>query len=54
MAIINKKQKTEELFEDRKDLRKLYMHVTIVPSGQAPTINRLFRSLGVACQFNQR
>ena len=54
MAIINKKQKTKELFEDRKDLRKLYMHVTIVPSGQAPTINRLFRSLGVACQFNQR
>ena len=54
MPIINRKPKKEPPYEDRKDLKKLYMHVTIVPSGQAPSINKLFKSLGVACQFNQR
>ena len=55
MAIIRKKaKKEEELYENKKDLRKLYVHITIVPSGQAPAINKLFKSLGVACQFNQR
>lgn len=54
MPIINKKPKKEELYEDRKDLKKLYVHVTIVPSGQASAINKLYKTIGVACQFNQR
>lgn len=54
MPIIRKKPKKEPLYEERSDLKKLFVHITIVPSGQAPAINKLFKSLGVACQFNQR
>lgn len=54
MPIIHKKTKNEGRFEERKDLKKLCFHVTIVPSGQAPVINKLFKTLGVACQFSQK
>ena len=54
MPIIRKKPKKEPLYEERSDIKKLYVHITIVPSGQASTINKLFKSLGVACQFNQK
>lgn len=54
MPIIHKKIKNEGRFEERKDLKKLCFHVTIVPSGQAPVINKLFKTLGVACQFSQK
>ena len=56
MSIVHKKPKKEVLYEDRKDieLKKLHLYVTIVPSGQGPVINKLFNSLGVAAQFNQR
>ena len=54
MAIIRKKPKVELPYEQRSDLKKLFFHVTIVPSGQAPAINKLFKTLGVACQFSQR
>ena len=54
MAIINKKIKKETSFKQKEDIKKLFVHVTIVPSGQAPSINKLFKSIGVACQFNQK
>ena len=56
MAIIHKKPKKEIPYEDRKDItiKKLFLHVTIVPGGQGQTINKLFKNLGVACQFTQR
>ena len=54
MAVINKKVQKEATYEQRDDIAKLYVHIAIVPSGQAPSINKLFKSLGVACQFNQR
>ena len=57
MPIIRKKKvKKEVAYEDRTDIKikKLLMHITIVPSEQGPTINKLFKSLGVSCQFTQR
>lgn len=57
MPIIRKKKvKKEVAYEDRKDIeiKKLLMHITIVPSEQGPTVNKLFKSLGVSCQFTQR
>ena len=56
MPIIKKKPKTEVPYDQRTDIqiKKLVMHITIVPSEQGPTINKLFKSLGVACQFTQR
>ena len=54
MAIINKKVKKETSFKQQENIKKLFVHVTIVPSGQAPFINKLFKSIGVACQFNQK
>ena len=56
MPIIKKKAKKEVAYEDRKDItiKKLLMHITIVPSEQGPAINKLLKSLGVACQFTQR
>lgn len=57
MPIIRKKKvKKEVAYEDRTDIKikKLLMHITIVPSEQGPTVNKLFKSLGVSCQFTQR
>ena len=56
MPIIKKKAKKEVPYEDRKDItiKKLLMHITIVPSEQGPAVNKLLKSLGVACQFTQR
>ena len=55
MAIIHKKPKEKELpYEQRVDLKVLYVHITIVPSGQAQAINKLFNNIGVSCQFMQR
>lgn len=56
MPIVHKKPKKEVPYEERKDIeiKKLHLYVTIVPSGQGPVINKLFNSLGVAAQFNQR
>lgn len=56
MPIIRKKPKKEVAYEERKDIKikKLLMHVTIVPSEQGPAVNKLLKNLGVACQFTQR
>lgn len=56
MPIIKKKPRKEVPYDQRTDieLKKLVMHITIVPSEQGPTINKLFKTLGVACQFTQR
>ena len=54
MPIIHKKPKKEIPYEQRSDLRQLYVFITIVPSGQGQAINKLYKNLGVACQFTQR
>ena len=56
MAIIKKKPKAEVPYDERTDItiKKLFVHITIVPSTQGPSINKLFKTLGVACQFTQR
>lgn len=58
MPIVNKKSKNkvDVPFEERTDItiKKLVMHITIVPSEQGPTVNKLFKTLGVSCQFTQR
>ncbi len=56
MPIIHRKPKEvkEVPYEQRSDLQQLYVHITIVPRGQAQAINKLFNSLGVSCQFIQK
>lgn len=56
MPIIKKKPKPEVPYEKRTDItiKKLFAHITIVPSEQGPSINKLFKTLGVSCQFTQR
>lgn len=55
MAIMHKnKQKKEQPYENRVDLKFLVVHITIVPSEQGPAVNRLLNSLNVPCQFTQR
>ena len=54
MAVISKKTQKETTYEQRDDISRLFVHIAIVPGGQAPSINKLFKSLGVACQFNRR
>ena len=48
------KEKKELPYEQRPNIVPLYVHITIVPSGQAQAINKLYNSLGVSCQFIQR
>ena len=56
MPIIHKKPKPEVPYEKRTDIniKKLMMHITIVPSDAGPAVNKLFKTLGVSCQFTQR
>lgn len=57
MAIIRKRTPKQEVpYEKRTDItiKKLFLHVTIVPGGHGQTINKLFKNLGVACQFTHR
>ena len=54
MPLIRKKTKKEIPYEQSLEIKKLFFHVTIVPSGQAQVINKLFNSIGVSCQFSQR
>lgn len=54
MPIIHRKPKEVTPYEKRSDLKKLYMHVTIVPSGSASIINKIYKNLGVSCTFTHR
>lgn len=57
MALFKKKKKEEvtpKPFEERKDLEKLSIFITIVDKGQGEAVLKLFDSNGVAAQVIQR
>ena len=56
MAIFKKKNvpNKNERFENKKDLQKLSIFVTIVGTGLAETITKIFKNYGASAQFIQR
>ena len=56
MAIFKKKPVVgkNDPFEKRKDIQKLSIFVTIVGTGLAETITKLFKNYGASAQFIQR
>ena len=56
MAIFKKKSVVgkNDPFEKRKDIQKLSIFVTIVGTGLAETITKLFKNYGASAQFIQR
>lgn len=53
MAKKTKKEVKKELYEDRKDLKKLSLFVTIVSQGQAGPIIKIFQDAHSSAQFVQ-